>query len=369
MHPSRYVLSALAGLALLGSFQGAKAEGTVTEDTSPIVQVLKCTTNCGKWSPAQRIGGMNLYYPHERYQTHAEGFVELSYSIGTNGRVQDLVVIQQQGPQIFVDRTVETVSAWPFRPALQDGLPVEQKNLRRAFYFYESDVSHAHKPSLDAYNTANQLAASGKVSDAIAILLKAKENPETNFYERCTIAYLLALDYMKLNDYPNALRQIRDATRSSGWFLLPNSNDPHFSRDVRKQAVRLRFALEAHEQQYGEALAWFDALKKEKTIEDDDPEVKVADAIKAAMAKPDPIAIPATVSSDDAKWTYAPFRHNFGFDHIKGKLSTFTLRCDQQSISSAITEEAHWTVPQSFTHCFIEVLGTPGTTFQFLEAE
>ena len=44
-----------------------------------------------------------------------------------------------------------------------------------------------------------------------------------------------------------------------------------------------------------------------------------------------------------------------------------SLVCQRHGIRSQVSDKADWTIPASWSGCFINVTGTPGTKFSFVE--
>jgi protein TonB len=70
-------------------------------------------------------------YPTQAMRKRQEGWVELEFTIGTDGRVKDVAVVRAQPPRIFDKEAVRAVQQFTFEPALKDGQPVESRGRRR----------------------------------------------------------------------------------------------------------------------------------------------------------------------------------------------------------------------------------------------
>ena len=54
-----------------------------------------------------------------------EDRVVVRYTIGTNGRVTDIAILEHAREPMFDQETVETIKAWRFRPLTLDGKKAE----------------------------------------------------------------------------------------------------------------------------------------------------------------------------------------------------------------------------------------------------
>lgn len=73
-------------------------------------------------------------YPTSAQRAGIEGWVEVDFSVGTDGEVHDAKVARAQPRHVFDRAALEAVDRWRFQPAMRDGKPVEAK-LRRRIVF------------------------------------------------------------------------------------------------------------------------------------------------------------------------------------------------------------------------------------------
>ena len=64
-------------------------------------------------------------YPDEAKKKQLEDQVIVRYTIGKNGRVTDVQILDHAREPIFDKVTVEAIKQWRFRPMIKDGKPVE----------------------------------------------------------------------------------------------------------------------------------------------------------------------------------------------------------------------------------------------------
>ncbi len=64
-------------------------------------------------------------YPDEAKKKQLEDQVIVRYTIGTNGRVIDVQIIDHARDPMFDQATVDAIRRWRFRPMIKDGKPVE----------------------------------------------------------------------------------------------------------------------------------------------------------------------------------------------------------------------------------------------------
>ena len=70
-------------------------------------------------------------YPPDAYRKRVEGWVELEFVVGSDGRVGEVTVSKAQPQRTFDKEAIRAMQQWTFQPALKDGKPVESRLKRR----------------------------------------------------------------------------------------------------------------------------------------------------------------------------------------------------------------------------------------------
>jgi protein TonB len=70
-------------------------------------------------------------YPVDAARKRQEGWVELEFTIGSDGAVRDVAVARAQPSRVFDREAVRAMQQWTFEPALRNGQPVEVRARRR----------------------------------------------------------------------------------------------------------------------------------------------------------------------------------------------------------------------------------------------
>lgn len=70
-------------------------------------------------------------YPVEAARSRTEGFVEVEFTVGADGKVSNVSVVRAQPSRTFEREAVAAVRRWTFEPATENGQPVEAKVRRR----------------------------------------------------------------------------------------------------------------------------------------------------------------------------------------------------------------------------------------------
>jgi protein TonB len=85
----------------------------------------------GETRPARPLRQVQPGYPPDAARRRQEGWVELSFTIGVDGRVSDVQVVRAQPARVFDREAISAMQQWTFEPALRDGQPVSSRGARR----------------------------------------------------------------------------------------------------------------------------------------------------------------------------------------------------------------------------------------------
>lgn len=75
--------------------------------------------------PLQEIDHNYPHYPDGARKKKLEGTCVVRYTIGKNGRVIDIAILDHAKDPMFDEETLNTVRSWRYRPMMVDGKPVE----------------------------------------------------------------------------------------------------------------------------------------------------------------------------------------------------------------------------------------------------
>ena len=69
-------------------------------------------------------------YPRGAAMQGVEGFVILKFDISETGSTTNISVLQSRPPQIFNSSAIQALRKWKYKPKINEGKPVVQKNLK-----------------------------------------------------------------------------------------------------------------------------------------------------------------------------------------------------------------------------------------------
>jgi protein TonB len=103
----------------------------VVETAPAPVAVAPPPTPAGETRDARVVRQVPPEYPAQAMRKRQTGWVELEFTIGTDGKVSAVNIARANPPRVFDREAVRAMQQWTFDPALQDGQPVQSQGRRR----------------------------------------------------------------------------------------------------------------------------------------------------------------------------------------------------------------------------------------------
>jgi len=75
--------------------------------------------------PLKEVDHEFPHYPDEAKKKHLEGTCVVRYTVGKNGRIIDIAILNHAIDPMFDEETLNTVRSWRYRPMMMNGKPVE----------------------------------------------------------------------------------------------------------------------------------------------------------------------------------------------------------------------------------------------------
>jgi TonB family protein len=75
----------------------------------------------------RRLREVAPVYPREAQRSGTQGWVDVEFTINSDGTTQDLVVRNSEPQAVFDKSALDSVSRWRFNPIVRDGVPVAQR--------------------------------------------------------------------------------------------------------------------------------------------------------------------------------------------------------------------------------------------------
>lgn len=306
-------------------------------------------------------------YPKRALQKGQEGWVELSYIVGTDGLVYDPIIEDSSGISAFEGRALQTVKGWRFEPATWKDKPIEQAHTKvRVMFAIDGQQRRrgAGQKFIRREKKFNQFLKEGDLEAAGEWLNASFEVAEWNLYETTRLWISSYYLYAAREDDMNQLKSLSRAS-SGRKFVRPATS---------AEILRTKFVVEARLGKLVDALETYELLLgEESAISDEDPLAEFAEDFRNFISSGKTIATDALVETEgeeccDAVWGHQLFRRKFVLDNIEGEIKELDIRCDWQRASEKeIYVGKVWEIPASWGTCSLYVHGNEGTTFRLLE--
>ena len=92
---------------------------------SPSATTAACTSTASVKLPLKEVDHEYPHYPDAAKKKRLEGTCVVRYTVGKNGRVIDVAILDHAADPMFDEETLNTIRSWRYRPMMVDGKPVE----------------------------------------------------------------------------------------------------------------------------------------------------------------------------------------------------------------------------------------------------
>jgi TonB family protein len=358
-------------LLVMTAALGLPARGAWGADTP-------CEPPSGQAEPASLDVGTNARsletkvrtrYPPEALSKGQEGWVILSYTVGTDGTVVDPIVEDSSGVAAFEKAAIRSASKYRYSPATWNGKPVEQCATEVQFNFAivnDGDKKRrvARRSFAKTYRATVALVEEKRMAEAEAALDEMMTKGAWTNYESSKLWLLKAIIQASNGDKAGQLRSLKRAAFSNGDYI-----DPQYYRTV----LRSIFGLQVEQKQYQTALKTYADLHKLEPVTEDPELAKAAAQVRDVINGPDAVLIPGVVENrtgselDIASWQHELLRRKFAFNDIEGDVGRFELRCDWKRVVDEVSTEKAWEVPVDWGWCQMFVFGEIGAKLTLVE--
>ena len=297
----------------------------------------------------------------------SEGWVRLGFTINAEGETADIVVLDRIGPETMARAARRAVARWKYKPATQDGEPIEQYGNAVDLVFRRQNVGNTavHDEAVAKFDEARGLVSAGKYAEGIA-LLEQTLRMRLTLYEQAKISFALAFAYEKSHDTARALVHVRHTLIEGGTFL---------EKQVVPAARRMRLRLEAANGNLIHA-ACAAPLPATDSFDPTGADIKataetITDA-KKRLGATAPLSLDGTLLADPASegsgvWEHTLTRSKFKFASLGSGVSQYRINCTRQTMTEQTSEALQADVPKAAGPCTLRVYGEIGASFKLVE--
>jgi len=305
-------------------------------------------------------------YPSSMRVKGEEGWVTLSYVIGADGRVSDLIVQDSSGQRDFEKAALKAAAKWRFSPATVEGKPVEQCDTSNTFVFFiQGGPGGARKKFREQFAAIRERFIAGDVEGA------AKDIDETvaaggwNNYETSRLRLLRYELCQKTGDLKCELENLRRAAFNRGRGL---------EAGLYRQVLEATASAEIRSELYRDALQTIARRNKLKpALATDHPLNKASAEIVALAHGNDALAFQGQIGFrsgcdlGEPNWSHQLLRRKFAIDPLAGRVDKLEIRCDWRRATDSVSPDKTWTLPPDWGDCIVYVFGEAGATLRLVE--
>ena len=85
----------------------------------------------GESHPAELVRAVQPDYPPDAYRSRAQGWVEVEFTVGADGSVNNATVVGAEPSRIFNNAALNAIRRWTFKPKMDNGKAVDDRVRRR----------------------------------------------------------------------------------------------------------------------------------------------------------------------------------------------------------------------------------------------
>ncbi|MEM1153548.1 MAG: energy transducer TonB [Pseudomonadota bacterium] len=320
--------------------------------------------------PAKLISSEELQYPSNAERKGLEAWIYFSYTIGTDGRVSSVEILDSNGIALLNRALIEHIKSRVYEPALLNGEPVEEiKKAARTTFVVTGKPREADRIFYSRYKKARAALREGELDEGKALLDKLAATENRNLYEELYLQTLMTAYYEVTNQddqaYVHALRVLEFHTDEDDEYKI--ADDDYF----------IPFLVSIYQYEVNN-MRLGDALLSAEWLQEIDP---AHDSVKAVSAHASTLtahvigkqhamelSLVTPVYGGTRGTTFIHLLKNeIEIEQLAGTLDSLILHCDHGTKRLDYGSESAWIIPQSWTPCWLWVAGEVGTRLRLTE--
>jgi TonB family protein len=319
-------------------------------------------------------GGIGLYeapasislttpeYPFYAARDGQEGWVELNFMVGPDGKAYEVHVADHIGNEAFIDAARDALADSVFSPARIGDEAVHGSSKMMYRFVLTNAGGGARQLFARRYRSFMSTLEDESQSDAEAELAVLEDASIQNNYE---YAYLNLARYSYALRYGTSLEQMDYLKKALGESVA----NPGFESFLGEDAVAARrglLQLQLRNQYFGEAM---DTLELMRLREDEAGIDSFRNAFEqlAEFRNNDQAYGVSGQLGDNGSWFIELFKDGFFLVDLMGEVAELKLRCERRYVFFEFDSETQYNVSDGAGECSLEVIGDAGTTFTLVQ--
>ena len=337
--------------ALLLSFMSVGNLANAQGETKP-------TEN--KFTPAKFSENLNSKRATEKTNiTRLEGWVWMSYIVGTDGVPKNIEVIDHSEKGYSLKVSFRFIKNFRYHPAKINGIPVESAKtylLRHSVAFVGSNNDGISPGFRNRYNEARELLGAQDIIKAKAVLDELAQTNAKNLTEQSLSAWLHSVYFANQKNWSAYGESVQSAHHLRRF--LPTKMAIENSQNLRDHQV--------FKKHYADAIITIYSMRHIKNAELDEATLQaMLKPIKELINAPEPIVLEATLEQD-LVWMHGIARDTLsvtfsGGEQGEGEIKVAELRCRNTHHVLTAGKIEQFEIPAHYRGCALILKGTPGT--------
>jgi|GEM_PF-803155 len=310
------------------------------------------------FSPPKLKSSVNPRYPKKYQSSGREGWVTVSMMIDQQGKPYDVRVVGSSGDPKFEKETLRVVPRWRFEPATLGTEKIDAA-VRNGISFALSGATGATPSFVRRYKKLVQAIKSAEQADAHELLISLDASSR-NLYEQAYWNLCKYLFEQKWGSEKSAYVALRRATRL-------DNNRGFLPEHMLLNLLTTKFNLELRASRYARARATAESLLEREVDSEIRQQLteKLREIDQLAFSE-GAIVLPGRID-DSNYYGHTLLRRNFAFRSLRGDIAELRLHCDKGYVGFTFDEKMSYAVDPSYSDCYLNAIGTPGTTFELVE--
>ena len=320
---------------------------------------------------AKLISSDEVIYPLGARVQGWEGWAYYSYSVGTDGRVSDVKILDSNGIGVFNDALISNVQSRVYEPATLNGKEIEQVSTLGRTTFMLNDVPRtAGKKFSRGYKKATSAIIEGELDEAKQLLQKLRQTTRYSLYEEL---FLQSLYVAYFNSIGESEREYVHAQRVLDFYFQESSSKKRLvEEEYFVPFLAKSYFYELKAMMFGQAFR--SALKLSDIVPEEELSMKIVkraelllEQVKTKQHSYTGVLNTPVYGGDQGRFSMAILKKELELSDVTGKIDSFAVHCNGGIKAFKYSATVAWTIPRNWGACMFTIEGEVGATFKLTE--
>jgi TonB family protein len=313
-------------------------------------------------TPAVPIDRVHPKYPISAAKLGDEGWVKFSFVINTEGKVEDVIVMDNEGQRAFVREAKRALKRWRFTPAKDENNENIVSCQNSVQLNFKMGNQGADRKFISLLEESFASMSEGDLVKSTKLINKINKFENKNSTELAWGHYS-NMAYAVLNE--DEQQTFTSAKRASHYISLKHSS---FSEVASLDILQTLLREQIVKQLFSQAKITFNRIEQydsdyaKKLIISYTPYIQKIDSI---IASEEDILVKGKIATKI--WSHELVRSKFSIGNINGQVDTLEVRCSNSLSTFSLKADDVFTIPASWNDCRIFIKGDDNATFNLYE--